>query len=61
MWPSVLGFRSLCATREAEKKKDADERCWLRANLSALSAEKFQATVHGIHRRFDEVMGRRGK
>ena len=41
--------------------KDEDERCWIRSNLSAEALEKFQATVHGIHRRFDEVMARRGK
>ncbi|WP_293705533.1 hypothetical protein [Stenotrophomonas sp. UBA7606] len=40
---------------------DKSERCWIRGNLSAEALEKFQATVHGIHRRFDEVMARCGK
>ncbi len=41
--------------------EDVDERRWIRSNLSAEALEKFQATVLGIHRRFDDVMARRGK
>ncbi|MGE8279042.1 MAG: hypothetical protein ACN6O2_01285 [Stenotrophomonas sp.] len=48
--------------RDADARADAEdrsERFWLRNNLSAEALGKFQATVHGIHRRFDEVMARR--
>lgn len=47
------------AAEASAAAKDKRERFWVRNNLGADALEKFQSTVVGIHRRFDEVMERR--